>query len=94
MSDRDQSAIATWERHDQGDDPGRQTRSASRYNGPLVTHECAVCCWHGDYMGALEHHVQQGHGITRFNMPHWGEIVFPAPYINRMRRRLANAQDK
>lgn len=82
MSDKDQSAIASYERMPQGDidSPGY----------PAPRYHCTACCFHGDWMAALQHHVQQrGHQIELHHMSHWGPVEFPKIYIDRMQRRLA-----
>jgi hypothetical protein len=82
VSDRDASAIASWTRHDQGDDPGAPYQHTTRYS-------CAGCCWTStDYMAALEHHVQQAHQIEIKNAGHWGPIPFAPSHVQRMRERL------
>ena len=87
MSDRDASAIASWTRHDQGDDPGAPDQHTTRYS-------CAGCCFTStDYMAALEHYVSRHregsmHEIEIKDMGHWGPITIPPHHVQKMRERL------
>jgi hypothetical protein len=55
VSDRDVSAIASWSRFDQGDDPGRDRWDT----GPRYV--CVDCDWRGT--DPLFHYVNTGHAV-------------------------------
>jgi hypothetical protein len=76
--DKDIRAIDSWSQHDQGDDPGRQSRSGS--DGDRHSYGCAdkSCDFTGDYLSALRHHVNTSHQILRRKHgPHW-VVHFPS----------------
>jgi hypothetical protein len=63
MTDRDRSAIATWQRHDQGDDPGH--RKGSRGRPIALRYICQDCDWAGGQVGtASAHWSSTGHRVV------------------------------
>lgn len=67
--DADITAISSWTRHDQGDDPNE--------GGYGVSYACTACAWAGRGMKAYEHHKQTGHTVRGRNWPSaWGVAVF------------------
>jgi hypothetical protein len=61
VSDRDVSAIASWSRDDQGDDPWSRWDSRQRY-------VCVDCAWTGS--DSLFHYINTGHAVRGKN---WSE---------------------
>lgn len=63
---------------------------------PAPRYVCASGCrFEGGWMAALEHHVQQAHEIrVKHSGPGWPNVLFPQPYVARMRDRLAKQAEK
>lgn len=68
MSDRDLSAIATW-------DATQDPRDAEPPSAP-TKYRCLNCAWHG--YDALTHHraTKHAHAIVLRDAPDWGPVPF------------------
>ena len=78
MSDRDISAISTWEHGE--DDPGRVGHS----DGPTTTYVCVTpgCGWKGKACQSAEHHHEHpAHRIRIKNCPEsWPDCQWPTAH--------------
>ena len=74
MDDKDGAAIESWQRHDQGDDPGRSNGRDS-YKGNYVCME--GCGFTGSSLAALEHWRTTNHRVRDKRWPPaWGAAKF------------------
>jgi hypothetical protein len=68
-TDRDLAAIASWMRHDQGDDIFG--------GGAPVPYVCVDCEWTGGTRSAMTHHKETGHAVRGKGWPtHMGNARF------------------